>query len=342
MQGQFRQGSSGVLDVLLTNRCNLKCKMCDMGQGLWQADRGEDDLTPDQWLAIVEKLGVNTVCLNGWEPLLYERFDELVEKLSPGRQLFLITNGTLIDKWFDSIVKYIDGVTVSLDGMPEVHNRIRGVPGTWTKAYVGLVRLHLAGKPASVSYAITPDNIPDMVGLSNTLEQYAAMPLLFNHYNFIHPLSADDECDANNMAVYDPTKMNTDTLWEAVKMCSDRDFLPALSTKAEIEEYYHNPPTSPMHTDEGCKILNWMAAGHRYIVDHAGRFCMGNRCWMQKDLGDAMTDPPPCENEWVLAKARGTKAWLPSQCQRLCCSGKTVHGEGRRVAQVCRDTSATP
>lgn len=148
------------LCLILTERCNLKCVMCDIGQKnvcpspevtfplVGTLTRGAETMTLADWRGVVDDL-VNRgwqplLLLTGTEPLLYPEVLELAEYiLLKGLRLHLTTNGTLLARFAEGLVdlaKRPDSltVTVSLDGVGETHDAIRGVPGTFDRALAGL------------------------------------------------------------------------------------------------------------------------------------------------------------------------------------------------------------
>jgi len=101
------------------------------------------DSSLEQEKAILKQVYASGACgvaFEGGEPLL--RCD-LVEILAFSRSLplhtSLITNGTLLESRIDEIAPYFNGVVyVSLDGLEETHDAIRGVGGSFRKAVRGI------------------------------------------------------------------------------------------------------------------------------------------------------------------------------------------------------------
>ena len=122
----------------ITKNCNLRCPFCGQwgGKGFFSSANGTQ-LEIEEWLRVAEELKnlspLPKIILWGGEPLVCPFFDELAEKLfEMGFTLQLITNGTLIDKHIDVIKRYFERVYVSVDGLSELHDSIRG-KGTFEK-----------------------------------------------------------------------------------------------------------------------------------------------------------------------------------------------------------------
>ena len=137
-------------------------------------------LSPDPSLAEEKEIltriynsGAVGVAFEGGEPLLRK---DLIDILAFSRSLplhtSLITNGTLLETRIDEIAPYINGVVyVSLDGLEETHDSIRGVNGSFKKAVRGIIA---AEKKVAVTINTTimaenVDEIESMVELAKEL-----------------------------------------------------------------------------------------------------------------------------------------------------------------------------
>ena len=154
----------------LTYNCNLKCKMCPF----WR--RPSQNSSLEQEKAILKQVYASGACgvaFEGGEPLLRP---DLVDILAFSRSLplhtSLITNGTLLEAQIDEIAQYINGVVyVSLDGLEQTHDAIRGVSGSFRKAVRGITA---AKEQVSVTINTTVmsenvDEIESLVGLAKEL-----------------------------------------------------------------------------------------------------------------------------------------------------------------------------
>ena len=120
-----------------TNRCNLRCRHCN----IWQEENIEE-LDTAQWQKVIDDLAKwlpgFQLTLNGGEIFLRNDIFEIINHgKNRGLNIGINTNGTLIDK---KIAKQlmesdINMVEVSYYSFrPEVHDELRGLPGTWQKA----------------------------------------------------------------------------------------------------------------------------------------------------------------------------------------------------------------
>ena len=144
----------------LTYNCNLRCKMCPF----WRRPSPDPSLAQEK--AVLEQIynsGAVGVAFEGGEPLLRS---DLVDILAFSRSLplhtSLITNGTLLESRIDEIAPYINGVIyVSLDGLEETHDAIRGVSGSFRKSVRGIC----AAKekvPVTINTTVMAENVDEI------------------------------------------------------------------------------------------------------------------------------------------------------------------------------------
>lgn len=123
----------------ITNKCNLKCKHC----GAVKLTNENETINKD-WRKIIDycKDFVDCISLLGGEPLLYPEIEKVIEYANlNGMDVFLITNGQSDIKKLDNIMKHdISSIMVSIDGLEETNDKIRGI-GSWKKAMNSLNHL---------------------------------------------------------------------------------------------------------------------------------------------------------------------------------------------------------
>jgi len=127
-----------LLTHTVTFRCDARCEMCDS----WRI-RSADDLELHESERIYRELPrLDAVRLTGGEPFVRKDFPEiarLAQALLQPFGLHITTNGFQTDR----IVRYCEErerdrplhLLVSLDGVGEVHDRIRGRERAWERAF---------------------------------------------------------------------------------------------------------------------------------------------------------------------------------------------------------------
>jgi len=139
----FRPLAPTILFFPVTYRCNSHCVMCN----IWQHSGGE--LTLDQIDRMLDDPlfgSIEHVTLTGGEPTLRRDLGQiarlLVEKCRNLRHLGIDTNGLdtrVVSESCNSIANACKGSNVtfdfivSLDGLGEIHDRVRGIPNAFKK-----------------------------------------------------------------------------------------------------------------------------------------------------------------------------------------------------------------
>ena len=160
--------------LALTYNCNARCTMCD----IWKIKN-----SPELNLEDLAKLpdSLRDVNLSGGEPFLRRDLDQIVgvvKKTCPNARLVISSNGFLtpvIDKMMDKILAIAPdiGVAISIDGMGEMHNEMRGIPGGFDRCMETIKVLKKKGMTnLRLAFTITERNVehfPKVYDLSREL-----------------------------------------------------------------------------------------------------------------------------------------------------------------------------
>lgn len=186
------------LEIHPTNRCNLKCKMCGTRASWKKEDEDisklmeenkERELSDEKLLKLVDEassMDVQRILLTGGgEPFVRKSITlEMMEKIKGGN-IFgnLNTNGTLLNE--DEIRKIVDMgwdlIMFSIDApFAEVHDFLRGVPGTFENASKNLIRFkrmkkeeNLENPEIAFNTVLTERNyryIPELIEFANEID----------------------------------------------------------------------------------------------------------------------------------------------------------------------------
>ena len=161
------------LEFQLTDRCNLRCRHCYIGEGLhWpKGHLRRQDLPYEAILEILkefEKIQGLRLLLSGGEPLLHPHFWEINEVLRDyAFRSVLLSNGALITKAIAKRLR-VHEVQISLDGMEEGHEAIRG-KGTFTKTLSAIDHLQEAGIGVSIATMIHRENLNQFDSLASLM-----------------------------------------------------------------------------------------------------------------------------------------------------------------------------
>lgn len=234
----------GKVFFVLTGRCNLKCVMCPQGnhpgvdEGLRQCSGSniEDLIKLAREIAPFKPF----VAVSGGEPFLHPHWKEFVREIKrQGMICWIGTNGTMLERDAADLVEIgVDSISVSLDGPSDVHDRIRGVAGTYDLAARGigeLIRIRdRTGKhkpEITAIFTITPDNstrIPEMVEIASSL---GVDVLRIGHLNFL----TQEEFESQLSLFREIFKIEVDTSWEGY--ISSPDKIDCVSVAKAVEKF---------------------------------------------------------------------------------------------------------
>ncbi len=149
------------VDIELSNRCNLRCKMCWFHgeNGIGDRYKGSE-LKTHEVCTIVDQLArhISHIYIGGSEPFIREDFLMVLKHIkSRNLSVAFTTNGTLLEtKDIEMLVELgVDEISFSIDGNKELHDRVRG-RGVFEKATESLRKIaEYKKKQASMKPVIT-------------------------------------------------------------------------------------------------------------------------------------------------------------------------------------------
>lgn len=150
--------------IIVTYRCNAKCSMCSC----W-----EHPTKPNEEIAIetIRKLPkMKFVNITGGEPFLRDDISEIVGELykKTGR-IVISTNGSFSERIIKLCERYHNvGIRISIEGLKDSNDKIRGIKDGFNKGYKTLERLVQAGhKDIGFAMTVQDTNADDLVSLYN-------------------------------------------------------------------------------------------------------------------------------------------------------------------------------
>jgi radical SAM family uncharacterized protein len=172
----------------LLYRCNLECKMCPF----WRRE-DEELLTVADEVRIMEALahaGVSFLGFEGGEPLLRNDVGEILREAHSRFHTSLVTNGWLLEHRLEEIAPHLDLLFVSLDGIGETHDRLRGIPHSFERAVRGM-RASRSEVPTVISHTVTRENLAHaekVVELAEQLDVGVTVQVAYD-YSTADPMS---------------------------------------------------------------------------------------------------------------------------------------------------------
>ena len=155
----------------ITLACNLKCQHCGSRAGKPRPD----ELTTAECLDVVRRLaglGTREITLIGGEAYLRADWTEIVAAIRRHGMYCAVQTGArnLTDERLAAAVEAgLQGLGVSIDGPPELHDRFRGFPGSYDQAISALVRARAAGLRTSVNTTIGAQTLPHLPAILDAI-----------------------------------------------------------------------------------------------------------------------------------------------------------------------------
>ena len=221
-------GSPPFLIVFINSVCNLACEHCFY----WKSLNRPDDLEYADFDRLTSELGpIENLNVSGGEPFLRPDFAEIVGlfiRRNGARNVYVPTNG-----WFtEKTVAAVEGVLgestldrivieLSLDGLPERHDRFRGRDGSFAKAmetHDALAKLQRVDPRLRIHAitTVTSDNLPDVIPLTEYLHRRCEA---MEHHNL-----AIIRGDRLNPSLTGPDRTAYDVAWRKLRaVWSDRE-----------------------------------------------------------------------------------------------------------------------
>ncbi len=171
--------------IIVTYRCNARCTMCN---------RYKCPSKPD------EEIGIETIKklpkmyftnITGGEPFIREDLADIVRELyKKSDRIVISTNGSFTDRIIKLCEEFPNvGIRISIEGLEETNNKIRGLEDGFNKGYTTLKKL-VEMKHPDVGFGMTVQdtNAKDLVSLydlSNELNMEFATASLHNSFYFV-------------------------------------------------------------------------------------------------------------------------------------------------------------
>ena len=194
------------VQLRVTNLCNLRCKMCGQwgDTGIFRSQSGADasdgalerariqeligarrQLALSDYVRLLDELAPARpiISLFGGEPFLYPDILPLIREVKArGLTCTIITNGGRLEALARELVEIgIDSIAVSIDGPPDVHNRIRGRDDSFEKAAAGIRAVahwqKALKRPLPFQIAILPVTELNLDAIAPAVEALRALPL---------------------------------------------------------------------------------------------------------------------------------------------------------------------
>jgi MoaA/NifB/PqqE/SkfB family radical SAM enzyme len=147
----------------------------------------EDEIRPEDLITLPRMVRLN---ITGGEPFLKEDLSEILDVVKrKAKRVVISSNGFLTKRTLDVMSKHRDvGIRISVDGIEETHDHIRGVKGAYQKTLETLQGLRSLGvKDLGIAVTVSDQNAKDLVALHKLAKENCvelATAILHNAYYF--------------------------------------------------------------------------------------------------------------------------------------------------------------
>ena len=171
--------------VIVTYRCNARCNMCN---------RYKKPSLPDEEISLetIKKLPpMYFTNITGGEPFIRTDLKEIVRELrKKSDRIVISTNGFFTDRIVELCREFPDiGIRISIEGLEETNNQIRGLEDGFNRGYSTLKKLVEMGmKDVGFGMTVQDLNAKDLVALydlSNEMNMEFATASLHNSFYFV-------------------------------------------------------------------------------------------------------------------------------------------------------------
>ena len=149
-----------MLNIYLTNACNLSCTHCFMKAG----KKLKNELNADEWIRVLDEFaqaGGKSVTITGGEPLMNPDFQTIIKAAyEKGIQSTVLTNGILwTNELIDQLSPLMSEVQISIDGVDEESNAKVRKAGIFEQLVNHVILFANNGVRVSVATTFTNENI---------------------------------------------------------------------------------------------------------------------------------------------------------------------------------------
>jgi radical SAM protein with 4Fe4S-binding SPASM domain len=179
------------VDINLTKRCNLRCSFCSANPVEVSHSCAAEELSVAELRNLfeqIEDMGVFYIRLAGGEPLIRQDIFEILQEIRPfSFHKLVLTNGVpLTIRMVNALAEAgISTVGISLDGHTSaLHDRHRGVPGTFDRVMRNLSHVRAVGLRYSAQFVVTRHNAHQLIEMVRLCEDEGFTALKFILLNF--------------------------------------------------------------------------------------------------------------------------------------------------------------
>lgn len=272
----------------ITARCNQSCGYC----GIWK--QGIPEISTSDAIRLLEdlrRLGTCWVSFTGGEPLLRDDLGELIAYAKAKKfYVSVSSNGALVPRKIGQL-KAVDDLKLSLDGSPDVHNKLRA-EGSYDKVITAIQCCQENGVKPSLQCVLSAQNLDS---IDHVLEIARKWDCTVLFQPATQKLLWSDE--ANDLSPeIEPYRQAILGLMDA-----KRKGAPIRNSLSGLKHIYHWPKPTKMACSAGLLNCELLPDGS---VLGCSRFDNGQRPGLHKDIASDIRELPVyahCDHCWSCA-----------------------------------------
>jgi radical SAM protein with 4Fe4S-binding SPASM domain len=159
---RYQRSSYAVWEITL--KCNLACSHCGSRAG----EQRSNELSTAEALNLVEQMaecGIREVTLIGGEAFLRRDWLDIARAITDAGMICTLTSGgygiseRTVEKMLEAGIRQ---VSISIDGLRDVHDSLRGVEGSWDSCWRTIGHLRKCGMPFSTNTQVNRRSAPEI------------------------------------------------------------------------------------------------------------------------------------------------------------------------------------
>jgi len=321
---RFKQDKKPVVVWNSTRRCNLHCLHCYTES---KDQQYPNELSNQEARELIDQLadfGVPVLLLSGGEPLYRPDVLELAAYAAgKGLRAVLSTNGSRISREVAGEIKEagVSYVGISLDGVGEVHDRFRGMKGTFEKSLKAIEHCREAGVKVGLRFTLTRYNQHQVGEIFQLVEERG-----INRVCFYHLVYAGRGRHRDRVALGpEETRPLIDLIFQRTRELRQK----GLETEVLTVDNHADAPylylklagEDPVRAEEVYRLLQWNGGNNSGIaigcVDEQG-FVHPDQFWRHYSLGNVRERPFgeiwTDTSDPLMAALKDRKALLEGRC----------------------------
>ncbi|MBU1999058.1 MAG: glycosyltransferase, partial [Candidatus Omnitrophica bacterium] len=329
-QGRIRYGPEygpEELHIELTYRCNSQCIMCDLWDYHLRFPEQQKELTFNEIKQFIEESEhlkkIKTIVLSGGESFLRKDLVEIcgyLIKKFPNISLGILTNGVNTKSIIKTTKQILDNyqpkyfwLGSSLDGVGEVHDRIRSKKGAFLSLERTIKACKREGINITLTFTLTAHNFDQLIPAKKFAHKYGVefyiqfvVPKEVREnpvFNFTPSQLAKVEADVHKIMEAELKDKNYQHLMQTIREESYQGLVAKLYYLSHLVKYQRNPKRYFRKCVAGTKFAMLSPFGNLYFCPGLKNGSIGN---IRKEKFD---------NLWMSKKAESIREFIS---QELC------------------------